>query len=212
MSQNDFVIDNNTANAARLDIQSAFQALASNNSGNSAPATPYPNQLWYETDTNRLRIRNEGNTAWLDVAYIDQSDGFEVLDNTKVVTTSGTQTGLLGDQSTATWEAGTGTTESLVSPAKVKAAIEQNSVSKTAGAVGTYGAFNLVTSTLTDPNATVSGSNLKWANFFTYGGVGYKNQSPSGTWRCMGASGYYEGGTGYESQRDKRSTLWLRIS
>ena len=38
--------------------------------------------------------------------------------------TSGTQTGLLGDQSTATWEAGTGTTESLVSPAKVKAAIE----------------------------------------------------------------------------------------
>jgi hypothetical protein len=46
------------------------------------------------------------------------------LDDTQVVDTSGVQTGLLGDQSTATWEAGTGTTESLVSPAKVKSAVK----------------------------------------------------------------------------------------
>ena len=47
-----------------------------------------------------------------------------LLDDTQVVNSSGTQTGLIGDQATATWEAGTATTESLVSPAKVKAAVE----------------------------------------------------------------------------------------
>jgi hypothetical protein len=58
------------------------------------------------------------------VGYIDQTDGFEVLDDTKVVDTSGTQTGLIGDQDQAVWTTGTVTTESLVSPAKIKAAAE----------------------------------------------------------------------------------------
>lgn len=130
MSQNDFVINNDTANAVRLDLQSAFQALATNNSGNSAPSTPYANQWWYETDTNLLKIRNEANTGWINVAYVNQSTSkFEILDDTKVVNTSGTQVGVLGDQATSTWQAGTGTTETLVSPAKIKASIISNAVS-----------------------------------------------------------------------------------
>lgn len=123
MSQHDFSIANQTASSARGDINNALQALASNNSGTGAPSTTYANMLWYETDTNRLKMRNEGNTAWLDLGYIDQTDGLEILDNTKVVNTSGTQKGILGDQSTATWQAGTSTTSSLVSPAAIKAAI-----------------------------------------------------------------------------------------
>jgi hypothetical protein len=84
---------------------------------------------WYETDTNLLKIRNEGDSAWINVAYVNQSTNkFEILDDTKVVTTSGSQTGLLGDQTEATWQAGTGTTESLVSPAKVKAAVKSSSL------------------------------------------------------------------------------------
>lgn len=129
MSQHDFSIANQTASSARSDINNALQALASNNSGTAAPSTTYANMLWYETDTNRLYMRNEANTAWLNVAYIDQSGGLEILDNTQVVNTSGTQTGLLGDQSTATWQAGTGTTQSLVSPANVKAAVIANASS-----------------------------------------------------------------------------------
>ena len=123
MSQHDFTIANQTANSARTDINNALKALASTNSGTGAPSTPYANQLWYETDTNRLKMRNEANTTWLDLGYIDQTDGLEILDNTKLVNTSGTQVGLLGDQSTATWQAGTGTMDSLASPANIKAAI-----------------------------------------------------------------------------------------
>tara|TARA_R110000796_G_scaffold24907_1_gene70677 strand:- start:928 stop:1584 length:657 start_codon:yes stop_codon:yes gene_type:complete len=123
MSQHDFTIANQTASSARTDINNALKALASTNSGTGAPSTPYANQLWYETDTNRLKMRNEANTAWLDLGYIDQTDGLEILDDTKLVNTSGTQVGLLGDQTTATWQAGTGTVDSLASPANIKAAI-----------------------------------------------------------------------------------------
>ena len=124
MSQHDFDIANQTAASARSDINNALQALASLSSGNTAPSTTYANMLWYETDTNILKMRNEANSAWINVGYLDQgSSAFRILDDTQVMNTGGTQTGLLGDQATATWEAGSGTTESLVSPAKVKAAI-----------------------------------------------------------------------------------------
>ncbi len=133
MSQHDFTIANQTASSARSDINNALQALVSNNSGASAPTTTYANMWWYETDTNLLKIRNEGDSAWINVAYVNQSTNkFEILDDTKVVTTSGTQVGVLGDQTTATWEAGTGTTESLVSPSKVNAAV--NALAPTIGA------------------------------------------------------------------------------
>lgn len=74
MSQNDFIIDNDTALAVRLDLQGAFQALASNNSGDAAPTTTYANMFWYETDTNLLKIRNDANTAWITVGEIDQTN------------------------------------------------------------------------------------------------------------------------------------------
>ena len=125
MSQNDYTIANQTTPLFRADLNDALQALASNSSGATAPATTYANMTWYDTDTNILKIRSEANDDWINVAYVDQStNAWRVLDNTQVVNTSGTQTGLIGDQATATWETGTATTESLVSPAKVKAAFD----------------------------------------------------------------------------------------
>lgn len=125
MSQHDFDIANQTASNARSDLNDALQALASLSSGSTAPSTTYANMLWYDTGNNILKMRAEADDAWINIGYLDQSaDAFRILDNTQVVNTSGTQTGLIGDQSTATWEAGTSTTESLVSPAKVKAAVE----------------------------------------------------------------------------------------
>jgi len=125
MSQHDFVIANQTANSARLDINSGLQALASNNSGDSEPSTTYANMWWYETDSNLLKIRNENDSAWINVAYVDQINSvYSVLDDTKLVNTSGAQTGLLGGQLASAWNAGTGTTESLVSPAQVASAID----------------------------------------------------------------------------------------
>jgi hypothetical protein len=125
MSQNDYTIANQTTPLFRADLNDALQALASNSSGATAPATTYANMTWYDTGTNILKIRSEADDAWINVAYVDQStNAWRVLDDTQVVNTSGTQTGLIGDQATATWETGTATTESLVSPAKVKAAFD----------------------------------------------------------------------------------------
>ena len=162
MSQHDFTIANQTASSARSDINNGLQALVSNNSGASAPSTTYANMWWYDTGSNLLKIRNEGDSAWINVAYVNQSTNkFEILDDTKVVTTSGSQTGLLGDQTTATWQAGTGTTESLVSPAKVLAAIEANveGITHTSGSAPYYGvrAWNGQGQT---GNCTISGSQV----------------------------------------------------
>ena len=125
MSQNDLVIANQSFPATRADINSALQALGSLNSGSSAPPITYANMLWYDTANNTLKMRAEANDAWISIGYLDQgSDAFRVFDDTQVVNSSGTQTGLIGDQATSAWEAGSSTTESLVSPAKVKSAVE----------------------------------------------------------------------------------------
>lgn len=75
MSQHDLDIANQGFAAFRADLNNALQALGSLSSGDTAPATPYSNQLWYETDANTLHIRNEANSAWLDLMVIDQSTG-----------------------------------------------------------------------------------------------------------------------------------------
>jgi hypothetical protein len=75
MSQHDFDIANQGFAAFRADLNNALKALGSVSSGTEAPTTTYANQLWYETDTNILHIRNEANSAWLDLMVIDQTTG-----------------------------------------------------------------------------------------------------------------------------------------
>jgi hypothetical protein len=126
MSQNDFIIADQSASSARADINNALQSLASLSSGDTEPSSPYANMLWYDTEANTklLKMRDESNAAWITIAYLDQdADAFRIIDNTQVVNTSGTQTGLIGGQSTATWQAGTGNIESLISPSQLSNAI-----------------------------------------------------------------------------------------
>ncbi len=65
MSQNDFVIANANGATVRADINSALQALASQNSGASAPATTYANEWWHDDTNDIMKIRDEANTAWI---------------------------------------------------------------------------------------------------------------------------------------------------
>jgi len=107
--------------------------------------------LFYDTLANILRVRNESDSAWIDVGFVDQSLGkFSLFDDTKVVNSAGTQTGLLGDQTTATWVSGTSTTESLISPAKLKAA---------------SGGYTLVGSVATTSGTSVSISGVNLTSF-----------------------------------------------
>ena len=74
MSQNDFTIANQTFPNTRADINSALQALASTSSGSSAPSTTFANQLFYNTTSNLLQIRNEDNDAFITIAELDQTN------------------------------------------------------------------------------------------------------------------------------------------
>lgn len=124
MAQHDMNIANDTAPLVRADINNALSALVSQNSGASAPSTTYANMIWYDSTNNILKMRNEADDAWISLFYLDQgTDAFRILQNTLVTDTSGSQIGILGLQAAGTWNAGSATTESLVSPAKIKGAI-----------------------------------------------------------------------------------------
>ena len=82
--------------------------------------------------------------------------------------------------------------------------------STTAGAVGTYAALQMTTIGSNSAGYTRAGSSLKYMNFFAYSGAGYQNLSPSGTWRLMGSTGYYNGGV--NASTDRSGSLWVRIS
>jgi len=70
MSQHDMEIANQTASSARADINNALQALASNSLGTGEPSPTYAGQFWFDTTNSKLKIRNEGNSGWLDFANI----------------------------------------------------------------------------------------------------------------------------------------------
>jgi len=73
MSQNDYVIANDTAANVRADINLALAALASQSSGATAPSTTYANMIWYDTATDTLKMRSESNTAWITLGTLDQN-------------------------------------------------------------------------------------------------------------------------------------------
>lgn len=224
MAQHDYSIANQTAANLRADLNNALSAIVSNNSGATEPADTFANMFWYDTSANLLRMRNEADSAWINLVYLDQStNGFRILDDTPVADNSGTQTGLLGDQATATWQAGTGTTESLVSPAKIKAAIDNLGAqvttanvttaiaSSSVGAVGTYALLGAANTIAVTPGLTSPGSALSYAGFTentsdTNTNLTALTGSPSGTWRCMGFYNTFAG------QSVGHFTLWLRIA
>ena len=74
MSQHDGVIDNQSFPNFRSDLNNALAALISTSSGASAPSTTYASQLWYDTATDLLKMRNEDNDAWITIAYLDQTN------------------------------------------------------------------------------------------------------------------------------------------
>ena len=71
MAQHDYVIDNSTGANVRADINNALLAISSNNSGTSAPSTTYAFQLYANTSTGMLQIRNAANSDFIDLIQLD---------------------------------------------------------------------------------------------------------------------------------------------
>jgi hypothetical protein len=82
MSQNDYTIANQGFPAFRSDLNSALQAIATNNSGATAPSTTFANMWWYDSANDILYIRNEDNDAWIKFAELDQTNDKFILSGT----------------------------------------------------------------------------------------------------------------------------------
>jgi len=96
MAQHDFSIANQGFPAFRADLNDAWGAIASTSSGASAPSVTYANQLWMDTTNHILKVRNEDNDAWINIATFDQTtdavtyiDGLEIA---KVIVSDAEQT------------------------------------------------------------------------------------------------------------------------
>jgi hypothetical protein len=117
MSQNDFTLANQSFPSFRADLNSALQALASNNSGTSAPSTTFANMWWYDSANNILYIRNEDNDAWIQFATLDQANdlfvvtsSIDVGDNVKALFGDSDDLQIYHDGSNSiVYEGGTGT-------------------------------------------------------------------------------------------------------
>ena len=67
MAQHDYSIANDSGANVRADLNNALSAIVSLNSGASAPTTTFAFQLWADTTTGLLKIRNSANSAWVTV-------------------------------------------------------------------------------------------------------------------------------------------------
>lgn len=112
MATHDYVIDNQSASAFRSDLNGALQAIVTQNSSATAPATTYANMIWYDSTNNQLKKRNEANSAWITLGTVDEGTG------------TFTPTGGPATQDQTVWNTGTGTTESTITPAKLDDKIE----------------------------------------------------------------------------------------
>jgi|MDTC01.2.fsa_nt_gb hypothetical protein len=85
MSQADFTIANQTFPNTRAEINTSLQALATNSAGNSAPSTTFANQWWFDSDDNKLYMRNKDDDAWVEILTIGAtSDKVETLTATTI--------------------------------------------------------------------------------------------------------------------------------
>ena len=178
MAQHDYNIANQSAPNARADINNALAAIVSQNSGNTAPTTTYANQIWYDSSTHILKIRNEADSAWIDLTTLNQ--------------TANTASAAVDIASQAEAQDGANTVKTMT-PERVKQAIDHNNTTAGHLAAGTYAYLvnnsgqNLV------GGSTVAGSSLQYGVYST-GTYSQTNSSTisgnaaTGTWRLMGVN------------------------
>jgi len=71
MAQADGSCANASGSAFRADLNTQLAAVFTNHSGATTPATTFAYQFWADTTSNKLKIRNSANTAWIDLRGLD---------------------------------------------------------------------------------------------------------------------------------------------
>jgi hypothetical protein len=76
MAQHDYNIANALFPAVRGDVNDAYAAIVTNNSGATAPVTTFPSMWWHDTANNIIKIRNLTNDAWVSVFNVATASSF----------------------------------------------------------------------------------------------------------------------------------------
>lgn len=84
MSQADYLIQNANGAAVRADLNDQFEAVATLNSGSTAPSVTFAHMWWMDEANNILKIRNAANTDWISVAEKTATGWFPFFDTTKL--------------------------------------------------------------------------------------------------------------------------------
>jgi hypothetical protein len=96
MSQHDMNIANQGFPAFRADLNNALAALASTSAADTEPSTIFANQLWMDTANNILKVRNEADDAWINLATFDQTTNavtyIDSVELAKVIVSDAVQT------------------------------------------------------------------------------------------------------------------------
>lgn len=71
MAQHDNVIDNADGATVRADLNSLFEAIATLQSGSSAPSPTFAYMFWADTANTLLKQRNGANNAWITIGTLD---------------------------------------------------------------------------------------------------------------------------------------------
>lgn len=67
MPQHDWNIANQLFPPTRADLNNAFQSIATNSSGTTAPSVPLACQWWADTTNGVMKFRNTANDAWIEL-------------------------------------------------------------------------------------------------------------------------------------------------
>jgi len=70
MAQHDYDVANADGATVRADLNSLFEAIATQNSGATAPGTTFAFMYWFDTANSLLKQRNSANNAWVTVASL----------------------------------------------------------------------------------------------------------------------------------------------
>lgn len=114
MAQHDYDIANASGATVRADLNSVLDAIATNNSGATAPSTTHAYQWWADTGNGLLKIRNAANDGWVTVGTLANTNlglldsGNNLSELTATASTARTNLGL-GDS--ATKNVGTGSSQ-----------------------------------------------------------------------------------------------------
>lgn len=76
MPQHDLVLSDASGASFRSDLNDFLLAITTMQSGASEPSNPQPFMLWADTTANKIKRRNSGNSAWLEVTQsLDPTGG-----------------------------------------------------------------------------------------------------------------------------------------